>query len=282
MKATRALHKRILLTFDFDFTLAPATTDTLLNVLGIDRDAWQRDRVDPLTADNWDQILAQGFALIEAARAIGRPLGSEAVREAGARIEPYPGVPEMFDRLRAVAGEIATDIDLEFNILSAGFVDIMIDSSIAPKFKRIWASSFHFDDRGRATFVKRTITHPEKARYLEALAKGLGPEGPNAPAGAAADIPESDYRAPYDQMIYVGDGASDLQAFRFLEERGGIAIAIRKGDEFSAVEKMSESQRVENVAPPDFSEDSELLRSLMLAVRSAASRIELRRLGQRE
>jgi hypothetical protein len=73
MKATRALHKRIVLTFDFDLTLAPATIDTLLEVLGIERDAWQRERVDPLMSNNWDQILAHGFALIEAARDIGRP-----------------------------------------------------------------------------------------------------------------------------------------------------------------------------------------------------------------
>ncbi|MGD9614006.1 MAG: phosphatase [Alphaproteobacteria bacterium] len=280
MRATRALHKRILLTFDFDLTLAPATIDTLLEVLGIEREAWQRERVDPLIGDGWDQILAHGFALIEAARAVGRPLDSAVIRETAARIKPFPGVPEMFDRLRAVAGEIADDIALEFTILSAGFVDIIIDTELAKKFDNIWASQFHFNDDGVVTFVKRTITHPEKVLYLEALGKGLGPAGPNAP-DSAVPVEGSERHAPIDQMIYVGDGASDLQAFRFIEENGGYAIAIAKDDgTFAAQKKMQPDQRVENVAPPDFSGGSELLRSLTLAVKSAAARIELRRLGQ--
>ena len=282
MTATRPLHDRIVLTFDFDLTLAPGSVDAMLDILGVDRDRWWHERVKPLADDGWDEILARGFALIQAAKEAGRPLDRELFIETGRGIRPFDGAMEMFDRLRAAAEDEAEGIELEFVILSSGFANVIVETAIAERFDRVWGSSFHFDDAGIAIFVKRTITHPEKALYLEALAKGLDVAGANAPRGTTAPVDEADRHVLYDQMIYVGDGASDLQAFEFLESRGGIAIAINKDDRFSAADEMHAAQRVENLAPPEFSEGSELLRSLSLAVRSAAARVALRRLGQGE
>ena len=86
----------------------------------------------------------------------------------------------------------------------------------------------------------------------------------------------------FDQMIYVGDGDSDLQAFGFLEDKGGLSIAIRQGSDFDAESEQSASQQVENLAPPSYAEGSELLASLDLAVRACAARIALREKSQHE
>ena len=282
MPATHTAHGTIGLVFAFDLTLAPGSVDTLLDVLGLQRDEWTRCWLEPLQANGWDEILARGFALIEAAKTKGSRIDREVILETARRIEPYPGVVEMFDRLRATAEHDCPGVRLDFTILSSGFADIIVETELAKRFDRVWGSAFHEDESGAAIFVKRTITHPEKALYLAALAKGIGVEGANAPEGAAREVDEADMRFPVDQLIYVGDGASDLEAFGYVEGNGGLAIAVDKDARFDAEGKMLTSQKVENLAPPDFSDGGQMLQSLTFAVRSAAARVALRRLSRGE
>ncbi len=98
-------------------------------------------------------------------------------------------------------------------------------------------------------------------------------------------MPEEEWHVPLDQVIYVGDGASDMPAFSLMNDHGGIAIGLYKGDtveEWRGQAHMHAGRRVENLVPVDYSEESELMQSLTLAVESIAKRIALRRLGQGE
>jgi hypothetical protein len=84
-------------------------------------------------------------------------------------------------------------------------------------------------------------------------------------------------------MICVAEGSSDLSAFHFMHERGGIAIGIYKGDspeEWAQREKVHKQRHVENLAANTYEEDSELLQSIVLAVETISKRIALRRLGR--
>ena len=282
MPVTHALHETIALVFDFDLTLAPGSDEALLEVLGIDRDEWNRRWLQPMMESGWDEMLARGYGLIEAAKETGRRVDRAAIRDTARRLQPFPGVPEMFDRLREAAEEVCPGVQLDFTILSSGFADIIVETEISKEFDRVWGSAFHEDASGAAIFVKRTINHPEKALYLAALAKGIPIEGADSPEGTAREVDEAEMRFPLDQLIYVGDGASDLEAFGYVEGGGGLAIAVAKDGRFGAEGKMLKSQKVEDLAPPDFSEGGEMLEALRLAVRSAAARIALRRLGQGE
>jgi len=153
--------------------------------------------------------------------------------------------------------------------------DLIEATAVAGVFDRILAGAFHFEE-GQATRVKRVVTHPEKALYLRALGEGLGPGQANAPGTSGAIVAEHEMHCPFDQMIYVGDGASDLQAFGFLEQAGGLTVGIKKDGAFSAAADQSADQRVENLAPPDYSPGSELLDSLVGAAQSCAGRVALR------
>lgn len=88
-----------------------------------------------------------------------------------------------------------------------------------------------------------------------------------------------DWHVPLDQMIYVGDGASDIDAFKLMHQNGGIAIAVDHsdaGEKWDATEHMFTGAHVENLAPPDFTEGEELHRSLLLAVEMLGKRVALR------
>ena len=286
-QATRPLHRRIALAFDFDATLAPSSSDALLRRLGHDPARFRERCVEPLVRDaHFEVLLAEFHALLRdsaehPARRITRPLLAEVGRE----LEPFPGVEAMFGRVREWARAIVPGLEVEFYVVTAGHEEIHQATRIAHEFDAIWGSEFHFDEAGAAVFPRRLITFREKVQYLLQLSKGTGTAGPNTPEGAYRFVPEDELHVPLDQVIYVGDGGSDLPVFELMHDRGGIGIAVsedgRPGD-WEALAKMRPRRRVENLATADYREGSELLESLRLAVESICSRIALRGLGRGE
>ncbi|MDY8110394.1 haloacid dehalogenase-like hydrolase [Fulvimarina sp. 2208YS6-2-32] len=282
MQITRPLHDRIALAFDFDKTLAESSLDVIVAAMGLDVDEWHRRYREPLDSNTWDSINARAYALIEAGRDNGRPLTRDTLRDAGRTIRLYDEVTLMPDRIRAAAREIAPGVEVDFTVISSGYVDLIEHTAIKDCFDRIWGSSLHFDDRGEAVFIKRGLTHPEKARYMQALSKGLSIKGSNAPESTTKAVADEDLAVPPNQMIFVGDGASDLQAFQYVETNSGFAIAVRQNGGFAGAKTMHADQRPSNLAPPSYAQGGEMLKSLIHAVQSIASRIALTRLGEKD
>ena len=284
-KATRGFHDRIIVVFDFDQTLAPGTVEALLASIGVDVAAWTRDKLRPLVASGWDEILAHGPALRAAAKEKDKVLQLDSVEDVGRKLEVYPGVRETLTLLRERGREASGGATVELYVLSCGFEEIMCNSAVAECFDDMWGSAFHWADDGELLGVKRTVIHSEKARYLMALAKGLDMGGANEPQDVHLEKSIEKWHAPYDQMIYVGDGVSDIAAFNLMHDHGGIAIAVNQAKDaqrWEAAEHMFEGARVDNLAPPEFEEGGELHRSLVLAVECIAKRVALRRLAKGE
>ena len=281
MPATHPYIPRVSVVFDFDRTLATDTIDALCAAWGIEREEWERDYRDPL-GEHWDDIIQRAWALIECGRKRGDPLSYELFDRAAQQIELYPGVTELKRRLSEKAARIHEEIEVELVVLSSGFNEIIERTEVKQHFDKIWAGAFHFDENDEAVTIKRIISHPEKTLYLEALAKGLPIDTASAPDVDRPDIEPEDMHVPFDQMIYVGDGVSDLDSFGFVGGHGGLALAVNKSASFDHAGEQTKSERVENLAPPDFSTDAEMFRSLAYAVESAAARAAIRRMGREE
>lgn len=283
MRATQAYHKKILVIFDFDLTLAPGTLDAVLERCGQDPDAWRHEKVAALRSDGWEEILANVYLLRDLSQA-GSPITRDMMQDAGRGLAPYEGVEEMFGELRQRARSVDRDLEVEFHLLSSGFLDVISATPIAGAFETLRGTELHFDEDGALSFPKLIITHPEKVRYILALAKGLDPNGPNAPAHVYQDRPGEERLAPLDQIVYVGDGRSDMSVFRLLHDNGGLAIGVfsSTADEWTMREETDTQRRVQNLARADFRPGSELRRSIGLAVDSVAHKAALRRLGKGE
>lgn len=283
-KATRVVCKKLALVFDFDGTLGPGTFERVMEQWGLDPEEVDRDRLVPRVREhNWEDTLARAQMFVELAQERG-DLTESTLAEMGRSYPLYPGVPEMFDRVRETAKAVVDDVEVEFYLMTAGFSTIPRSTSIAKEFKQIYSGALYFDEDGRPAFVKRVLTHPEKPRYLLHLAKGLELEGAN-PDQAYREIDEHDWYVPLDQMIYVGDGASDMPAFRLVSDHGGISIGVfetERAEDWSGYDAVRSSRRVENLAPNDYSEDGEMMQTLLLATESICKRIALRKLGEGE
>ena len=272
----RPFKPRVSLLFDFDETLGTHSIETITAELGLSSEEWKERFVAPL-GGGWDEIPLHGQAFIDAGLALGRPVSRALLREAAGRTRLYDGVETLPERLREAARKVDGRVELEFCVLSSGFHTLIAATKAGELFDRIYASQFHFDADDHAVCIKRAVTHAGKALYLEAHAKGLleTGEATDIHMKAARPVPQQEWRVPLGQVIYCGDGESDLQTFALLGERGGQALAIAGGSGFEPG-SLTREERPLAVLPPSYEEGGETARALVHAVKSAAHRASVR------
>lgn len=284
-QATKPVCQRIALVFDFDDTLAPDTFDELVKALGLNINEFRQQRYEPLKEAGWDHVAARFYCLIQESlrrKEIENKITKDFLIQFGQKLKPFDGVTQMFDRLHRHVRDLNPEVELKFYIITGGFGEVVRNSSIAPYFTQIWGCEFHYSETGEIEFLKRSISHTEKTRYLMHIASGQDRVDADGRSFAYRDASESQLYVPLSQIIYVGDGTSDVPCFSVLNDEGGTAIGVYKPDtaqKWNENIEVSESQRVTNLAPADYQEDSELMRSLILAIESLCKQISLRQLS---
>lgn len=284
-QATKPICNRIAVVFDFDDTLAPDTFDELIKRLGLDVTEFRQQQYEPLKEAGWDHVAARFYCLIQESNRREQKITQDYLMQFGRELEPFQGVTAMFDYLLRRVKELNPEIELEFYIITGGFAEVVKSTCIAPYFTQIWGCEFHYAENGEIEFLKRSISHTEKTRYLMHIASGQDQVDGDGRSFAYRDVSEEQLHIPLSQMIYVGDGASDIPCFSVLNDEGGITLGVYKGDtaaEWSQQIEVTESQRVMNLAPADYHEESELMRSLTLSIESLCKQISLRQLSRGE
>lgn len=229
-QATKPVCNRVAIVFDFDDTLASDTFDELIQRLGLDVDDFRQQRYTPLKAAGWDHVAARFYSLIQASKQRQEKITQDYLIRFGQELQPYDGVTEMFDRLLARVQELNPEVELEFYIITGGFAEVVRHTCIADYFTKIWGCEFHYADNGEIEFLKRSISHTEKTRYLMPIASGQDQVDGDGRSFAYRDASPDQLHSPLSQMIYVGDGASDVPCFSVLNDEGGIALGVYKGD----------------------------------------------------
>ena len=282
--ATKLFANRLAIVFDFDETLAPDTFAILLEDLGLDVDTFKEQRVKPLTDEGWDKYIARAYCLVEESkRREGKDkITEERLAKIGRELQPYQGVPEMFERLRQCAKNLISDVEVEFYLITGGFIKMASNTAIASNFKAMWGSQFHYGKDGEIEFIKQQMTNTEKTSYLYYLSQGIDGDKVKDLMYAYNSVAKDELRIPLTQVIYVGDGASDAPCFAVVNQGHGVGIGLYKKsdtEKWSERDKINTNQRVENIASPDYTENSELMQSLTLAVEGICKQIALRKLS---
>ena len=284
---TKPFANRLAVVFDFDETLARDTFTLLLEDFGLDADTFKQERVKPLVDDGWDKYIARAYCLVEESnkRSSDDKITKERLAKVGKQLKPYKGVPEMFERLRQCAKNVVEDVEVEFYLISGGFIEMARNTSISSNFKAMWGCQFSYGENGAIKFIKQQMTNTEKTSYLYYLSKGMDADKEKDLMFAYRSVSQDKLYIPLTQIIYVGDGASDAPCFAVVNQGGGIGIGLYKekdAEKWSEQGKIDVNQRVDNIAPPDYSENSELMQSLTLAVEGVCKQIALRRLSVKE
>lgn len=274
------MHETIAIIFDFDDTLAPDSTSGFLERCGIDVPRFWQEQVDPLLAEDWDPIPAYLYRLIEMGQQHPTlDITQRHFQDWGSQLPLYPGVTTLFDRLREVVKAKNPRITLEFYLVSSGIGDILRHTTIARHFQDIWASDFAYNAQGRATFPKKIVSFTDKTRYLFHIQKGLfGPPFRGKPFAVNCKMEPTKLRIPFNHMIFVGDGYTDIPCFSLVRRAGGIAIGVYDREnrgKWGRAWGFIEDGRVSNLVPANYDDKSALSDSLTMAVESLAHKISL-------
>ena len=267
--------------FDFDETLAPDSTSSFLDSIGIDVPAfWKRHA--KLLAGGWDPIPAYLQMMVRDSR--DRKPEERITRDRlvafGSQLRPYHGVVQLFTRMRKQAAAVHPDIAVEFYIVSSGVGDIIRSAPIAKHFTDIWASDFSYNNAGEIDGLKNVVSFTDKTRFIFQISKGIvGARARSNPFLVNEKIPDDKLRMPFDQIIAVGDGFTDVPCFSLVQKFGGIAIGVYDRDSRERWGKawgFVESHRVTHIVAADYRKRSGLDDALSLAVDRIAKHILLR------
>jgi phosphoserine phosphatase len=273
--------------FDFDDTLARDSTSMLLEDRSIDLEEFWRKEVQALVEDGYDSSLAWLNLFLDKVgpRRPLRELSNADLRDFGARLdgEFAPGIPRLFKDLRGIVDEYR-DISIEFYIISGGLEDLIRGSRIVTDhFTDVYGCLLDEDPRsGRVSKIKRAVNFTEKTRYLFEINKGLrSEETRRQPLLVNKDVPALDRRIPFENMIYCGDGLTDIPSFSLVKRMGGLAFGVFDPKSPRSAEKafkeLLQPGRVISTHAPKYRESDELGILLRAAVGNRCSQIVLAR-----
>ncbi len=212
--------------FDCDDTLCGDAITYLLTSYGIDAISFWNE-VTTEVRNGTDPPLAYMYKIIELAKSGKMPgLNNAKLREVGSQLEFFPGIPEVFKELpKLVKTEPRfTDagISLRFYIVTGGFEEMVKGSLVAEYMKGIFGCAFDDDpDSGLLCRPKRVVTFTEKTKFIFAINKGISDaELRSDPYLVNAPKEEEDREVPFPNMIYIGDGPSDIPCFSLVKRLG--------------------------------------------------------------
>lgn len=174
------------------------------------------------------------------------------------KIQYFPGVESWFPRINAyVKKRSDATVNVQHYIISAGQKEILEGVSIRKFFKQIYASEYHFNQYGIATFPKLLITDTSKTQFLFRINKGKE----SLAESINEHMPESARPIPFQNIIYIGDGMTDVPSMALTKKSGGHAIAVFNPKMAKTKEtcvRLLDAGRVDFIAPADYREASKL------------------------
>ena len=252
----------IAIMYDFDKTLA--TTDmqnfSFIPALGLSSEEFWNLVADFTEESGMENILSDMYVMIEKCRENNLPLTKEYLNKLGKEVKFFEGVTTWFKRINAYAEELG--IEVEHYILSSGTKEIIEGTSIAKEFKNIYACEFYYDENGLAKWPKIAINYTYKTQFIFRISKGALDINDSVTINTKID----NRRIPYQNMIYIGDGLTDIPCMTLVKEKGGKSIAVYPKGMKEKVNLLYEEGRVNYICRGDYSSNSDIEKIVKLLI----------------
>ena len=240
--------------YDFDKTLSPKDMQEygFITELGMKpEDFWEKSRVN-MVNHNMDQILAYMLTILQEAE--GRMLLTRIVfNDMRRSVKLFNGLETWFDRINLYGEKLG--LEVEHYIISSGLKEIIEGTEIAHKFKEIYAAEYCYNERNIPIWPAMAVNYTSKTQFLFRINKGVLDVTEHK--GLNESTPDNKKRIPFRNMIYVGDGLTDVPCMKLVKVNGGHSIAVFDEDRDIADSLISQD-RVDFVVKADYRENSHM------------------------
>lgn len=258
----------IAILYDFDKTLC--TTDMqeydFIKNLGMTSEEFWGESGRISREYEVEKILSYMLVMLQQSKKKGIPLTREYLRSCGEHVELYSGVSTWFDRINAFGKSLG--VEIEHYIISSGTHEIIEGTPIAKYFKKVFACRYHYDENGEAMWPALAINYTLKTQYIYRISKGILDVTDDESVNREQD--ESLRRIAYSNMIYIGDGLTDIPCMKMVKERGGKSIAVYPEGKGDTVKPLVDDDRINYVCVADYSESSTMERIVELMIEHMA------------
>lgn len=254
--------------YDFDKTLC--TTDmqdyAFIPSLGMTPAEFWAEANGFGRENRMDGILAYMYTMIREAEKKNLPFTRADLVEKGRGIVLFPGVADWFSRINAYGAE--QGVKVEHYVISSGLREIIEGSSISGEFKEIYASEFYYNETGKPVWPKLAVNFTAKTQFVYRINKGVLDVSNDRDLNAS--MPDDSKRVPFTNMIYMGDGLSDVPCMKMMRSYGGQAIAVYQESNRPGVEDLLAKGRVDFMFPADYSAGTALEMTVKNIIRRMA------------
>lgn len=257
--------KNIAIMYDFDKTLC--TTDmqnySFIPNLGMTSSEFWSEAEYVAKHYGVERILSYMFVMIKKCQEKNIDLTKEYLMSLGKDIKLFNGVTTWFDRINKYG--LSKGLKVEHYIISSGTKEIILGTPIAKKFKKIYACEFAYDSNTKkAIWPAFAINYTQKTQYFFRISKGALDEHNDFDI----NLKTKTRRIPYSNMIYLGDGMTDVPAMILGKKNGGTSIALYQSGKKVFVTPLLKDQRVNYICRADYSANSPLENIVKLTIDS--------------
>ena len=269
----------IAIMYDFDKTLCTRDMQeyTFIPSIGMEPHEFWNHTAVVAAEETMDNILTYMYCMVEKSHESGNPLTRQSLVDCGKDIEYHPGVEGWFERINRYAEEAG--VEVEHYVLSSGLKEIIEGTSIAKYFKRIYACEFLYKD-GQAYWPKMAVNYTNKTQFVYRINKGV--LDINNDVDLNRSRPDSEKRVFFSNMIYIGDGLTDVPCMKLVKQSGGHSIAIYSKDQQYKAAPLLKHERVDWMFEADYTEGSELDKTMKLLLEQLAYYNKLKILNEQQ
>lgn len=219
----------VALIYDFDNTLSTRDMQefTFIPALGMSpSEFWATcDRISH--ERDMDHILAYMFLMAQKAHEKGIDLSPDSLRAMGKDVQFYDGVDTWFQRINDYGA--ALGLEVRHYIISCGLKHMIEGCKIGKEFHNIFACEYIYNECGEVIWPGVAINYTSKTQFLYRINKGVEDMGEHKKLNMY--MPQSERVVPFENMIYIGDGLTDVPSMKLTRTRGGYAIGVYRKPE---------------------------------------------------
>ncbi len=262
----------VALCYDFDKTLS--TTDmqnyTFIPALGMTPSEFWGAVTKFCNRTGMEKILAYMYMMIHYANKKGIKVDKEFLMSCGKDIKYFPGVTHWFKRINEYGD--SKGVKVEHYLISSGTKEIVEGCSIAKEFTELFGCEYYFNHNGDAVWPKYAMNYTQKTQFIFRVAKGVS----DIKDDESVNRKTTQYRVPYSNIIYIGDGMTDTASMTLVRRNGGKAIAVYPDATPSEdIRQMYTDGRVNFLCKADYTAGSDIEKVIQLLIDSVSLNNEL-------